>query len=699
MVAFVTNPYFSRSKQHPTTLPFLTTRTATKVSSFDNDHDDKTVPKNPWTSHDKDLLHRNLKPDLIPDNIDYIIIGSGIGGLWLAACLSKFQKKCLVLEQHYTAGGLQHTFTKKGYEFVPGLHYIANLNLCAPLYQMVATNITEYTHGDVPELRYIRAGDAVPADRMARMMEYEPIDTTTTTTTTSTSTTLSPCSHELQIGNLPRLRVREGLDRVRSELVRVFPDQSKHIDAFLQLMERAKWQAGQFATFKIFPQPLQFLLSQILCSNYMHYASLTTDEVLTQIHIHDGRLKTVLSAFGGDLGESLADGSFVMQAAVLGHVLEGCWYPESGPIHFVRGLVPTIRNAGGDVLVNARVQQIEIENGRAIGVSVASSSSSSKTITVRAKQGIVSDAGILSTLQNLLPTDIVRDGPLRQLYQAVQSSSGGISHVFAFVGLNASTEELGLRSSSFYYIPWNETNSNMDATAIQDYYRDTLLDPTVLDVSAGMVFCTAKDPHYSAITMPGKSTVIIFSEARAEDFQKFVLEDDSGKGKKHLRNQEYETAKKLIKFKMMRSLFLNFPHLEPYVDLVEVGTPLTLFDYTLRMDTLGLRHTPQRMTDMEIRPDCEVPGLYFTGQDISFAGWAGALSGAMVTAQYLLGYTLMDFARGKTLLRDLGRGHVEDMIQSKLQAATQASPAEVAAEIFGNAARRIQKKSRMYKNR
>jgi all-trans-retinol 13,14-reductase len=464
-------------------------------------------------------------------------------------------------------------------------------------------------------------------------------------------------------------------------------------------MERAKWQAGQFATFKIFPRPLQFLLSQILCSNYMHYASLTTDEVLTQMDIQDGRLKTVLSAFGGDLGESLADGSFVMQAAVLGHVLEGCWYPESGPIHFVRGLVPTIRKAGGDVLINARVQRIEIEHGRAIGVSVtpsstaaaAAASSSAKTITIRAKHGIVSDAGILSTLQNLLPTEIVH-GPLRKLYQAVQSSSGGISHVFAFVGLNASTEELGLRSSSFYYIPWNETNSTMDATAIQDYYRDTLLDPNVLDVSAGMVFCSAKDPQYSAISMPGKSTVIIFSEARAEDFQKFVLVDDSGKKKRHLRDQEYKTAKEWIQFKMMRSLLLNFPHLEPYVDVVEVGTPLTLFDYTLRMDTLGLRHTPQRMTDMEIRPDCKVPGLFFTGQDISFAGWAGALSGAMVTAQCLLGYTLADFARGKTLLRDLGYGHVEDMIQSKLNAATQASTLEVATEILGNAARHLQKK-------
>lgn len=443
-------------------------------------------------------------------------------------------------------------------------------------------------------------------------------------------------------------------------------------------MEQAKWQAGQFATFKIFPRWLQWFLSQFICSNYIHYASLTTEEVLAPL-THDGRLKTVLSAFGGDLGESLADGSFVMQAAVLGHVLEGCYYPEAGPSQFVRGLVPTIRAQGGDVLVQARVQQILVEQNRAVGVELANGD------LIRAKHGVVSDAGIRSTLQNLVPRHVVQD-KLGKLERAVEDSSGGISHVFAFVGLNASTDDLGLRSSSFYYIPWNETLPSMDATAIQDYYRETLLDPNVLDVSAGMVFCTAKDPEYSRMTMPDRSTVIVFSEAQAEDFEVFIEYKQDGK---ILRSKEYVEAKELIQKKMMRSLLLNFPLLEEHVDHVEIGTPLTLLDYTLRTETLGLRHTPQRMTNLEIRPDCALDGLYFTGQDVAFAGWAGALTGAMVTAQRLLGYTLLDFVRGKTLMRDLGRGDVEDMIQGRVKEATQASPFEVVAEIANNAVRHV----------
>ena len=162
----------------------------------------------------------------------------------------------------------------------------------------------------------------------------------------------------------------------------------------------------------------------------------------------------------------------------------------------------------------------------------------------------------------------------------------------------------------------------MDATEIQDFYRNTLLDPTVEDVSAGIVFASAKDPIYSREVMPGKSTVIIFSEAKTDDFRQFIPNPGKpspcGGGRSSRiqgpRTKGYEQAKKLIEKKMIRSLLLNFPHLEPYIDIVEVGTPLTLFDYTRRFETLGLRHTPQRMCDMELRPACEeLPGLYFTG--------------------------------------------------------------------------------------
>ena len=65
----------------------------------------------------------------LAESWDAIVIGSGIGGLSVAATLSKLAGlRVLVLERHYTAGGFTHTFRRPGYEWDVGIHYIGGVS-------------------------------------------------------------------------------------------------------------------------------------------------------------------------------------------------------------------------------------------------------------------------------------------------------------------------------------------------------------------------------------------------------------------------------------------------------------------------------------------------------------------------------------------------------------------------------------------
>jgi hypothetical protein len=75
-------------------------------------------------SSKRELLHNKYAVEKVPDNVDFIIIGSGMSGLSCAAVLARLGRKVLVLEQHEdVAGGGTHTFVEKGYTFDSGLHY------------------------------------------------------------------------------------------------------------------------------------------------------------------------------------------------------------------------------------------------------------------------------------------------------------------------------------------------------------------------------------------------------------------------------------------------------------------------------------------------------------------------------------------------------------------------------------------------
>jgi all-trans-retinol 13,14-reductase len=58
---------------------------------------------------------------------DAIVIGSGIGGLACACALTRSGLKVLVLERHSVAGGLTQTFSRAGFTWAVGMHYLGDM--------------------------------------------------------------------------------------------------------------------------------------------------------------------------------------------------------------------------------------------------------------------------------------------------------------------------------------------------------------------------------------------------------------------------------------------------------------------------------------------------------------------------------------------------------------------------------------------
>ena len=58
-----------------------------------------------------------------PEQVDAIVIGSGVGGLICANLLAKGGMKVLLLERHYMLGGYCSTFRRKGFVFDAATHF------------------------------------------------------------------------------------------------------------------------------------------------------------------------------------------------------------------------------------------------------------------------------------------------------------------------------------------------------------------------------------------------------------------------------------------------------------------------------------------------------------------------------------------------------------------------------------------------
>jgi all-trans-retinol 13,14-reductase len=386
-------------------------------------------------------------PDPGPGGWDAIVIGSGMGGLACAAMLARHaQQRVLVLERHYTAGGFTHVFTRPGYEWDVGVHYIGDVHRPGSFLRRAFDHLSD------GELAWAELGEV-----------YD----------------------QIIIGDdvYDFVRGREGF---RATMKEYFPGQHAAIDGYIEQVRAAVRASRRFFLEKALPPTLSRFVGGYLRRSAEPFARATVNDVLAQL-TPDPRLRGVLSGQWGDYGLPPGQASFFMHALLVGHYFNGGSYPVGGSSRIAETILPGIERAGGAVITNADVERVIVERGRAVGVRLASGEE------VRARR-VISDAGRAITFGRLLtPEQASAAGQPPTLADVAPSGA----HVSLYVGLNKTAAELGLKRPNQWLYPHHDHDLNV---------ARYIADPDAPLPVAYLSFPSAKDPDFER-RHPGRATI------------------------------------------------------------------------------------------------------------------------------------------------------------------------------------------------
>jgi len=335
---------------------------------------------------------------------DAIVIGSGVGGLACAAALTKAGRRVLVLEQHSVAGGLTQTFSRDGYTWDVGVHYLGQMG---------------------PGGQARRVLDWL-SDSAIEFASVGPVY----------DTVRFPGGFEFQFSR-PESALRQ-------DLVEKFPGSARDIDAFFAALAGAERAGPALFARRALPGLVGALYGLLGNAAARKWWDRTTVEVISGL-VPEPRLRSVLLAAWGDHGGHPATASFGMQASVMRHYLQGAYYPLGGAKSFAEGLVAAIERGGGCVRTRAQVQEVSVHAGKVDGVRLAGG----EAINARA---VFSDAGAINTVTRLLPAAARDPAWAREILSFAPS----VGHIQLYLGLEGDIRALGATTSNYWiYDTWD----------------------------------------------------------------------------------------------------------------------------------------------------------------------------------------------------------------------------------------------------
>ncbi|MDQ3933967.1 MAG: NAD(P)/FAD-dependent oxidoreductase [Actinomycetota bacterium] len=541
-----------------------------------------------------------------------IVIGSGPGGLTTAAYLATNGVRTLVLEQYDTIGGCTQVFRRKRkFEFDVGVHYLGD---CGP-------------GGPIPTV--------LRGVGLEGRVEFNQLD--------------PDCFTKIVFPDL-EFRVPAGWDEYRRRLIETFPGEERGLRLCLGVLERVgrrvNAELARSNAWRLTTLPVRAPLIAAAC--------VTPLARLFDLCRLSERARAVICAESGDYAAPPSVTPVAAHAWFLNHFVGGgAWYPKGGGQVLAANLLDVIQSHGGTVRTQARVERILVEDGRAVGVKLATGETLHAPV-------VVSNADVKRTYLDLVGRERLRKSTVRQTERYRMA-------------LPMATLYLGLDIDVSERMPAPQYWAHRDAD-IEGHYRNAYEGRFDPDLPIYLTSATVKDPGNPHAAPPGCSALEVLAVVPPHHEFWRVGGDPAG-GEKYSRNPEYRAMKDELTELMIDRAAELMPGLKEHIVWCEASTPITQQRYTLSSggacyglevatDQIGTVRPGPRISIAGIAltgagrpgPKTEIPGLYLTGAAGPWHhGVFGTLMGGVGTASAILGRDLASEVRAGRVFADLSR--------------------------------------------
>lgn len=250
---------------------------------------------------------------------DYVIVGSGWGGLTQAALHARDGKRVCVLEASDRAGGFTQSFGGNGYSFTPGIFYLQG---CQPGWK-----VHQF-------LEMIGLEDEIRFNRM------------------------NPDGYDKISVAGDEFTVPLGVDNFAQKLVERFPDERSKIRRYFRIMRRISDESEAFQRVYSIPRLLRHPWRN---RHWLRWALLTLQDVFDRLKLSP-QLRAILGTQASILALTPDDAAIAAQSYIVIGYGAGAFYPKRGMAHLVERLVRYIRDRGGAVHFNARVKELRMRD-------------------------------------------------------------------------------------------------------------------------------------------------------------------------------------------------------------------------------------------------------------------------------------------------------------------------------------------------